>query len=339
MNIIPALIGVILIGIIGYGLWNRLRVQRWLAHPLPPGKLVKSGDKQWYVTVKGTGSPVVVIAHALGAFSPEWWGIQDQIAEFTTVLSYDRAGYGWSDRPTTPRTSQNIAHELHDLLQALNLPGPFVLVGHSQGGLYVNHFARLFPEMIAGAVLLDPLSPDDNRFKKELPPNVYQSSGVDKSATMKIGAWVAELGLLRALRSLLLKSPPFYYFHDVPQDRIEIIWQHTQRPAYYYAALDEYQQAHIEANNVALQTAGDFPPVPLKVLYHDPQVIIDEIVKYGGLSTSDATQVDHLWEELIREYLTLSPKSEWIPCPGCSHYIHLGRPYLVIAAIRNVIAG
>jgi pimeloyl-ACP methyl ester carboxylesterase len=338
VNIILTLIGVILIVIIGYGVWNRLRVQRWLEHPLLPGKLVKSGDKHWYVTVKGTGGPVVVIDHAFGAFSTEWWGIQDRIAEFTTVVSYDRAGYGWSDKPRTPRTSQHIAQELHDLLQALNLPGPFILVGHSQGGLYANHFARFFPEIIAGAVLLDPLSPDDNRFKEELPPKVYQQSGVDKSATMKYGGWLAELSLLPLLKSLLLQSPPFYYFHDFPHDRIEIIWRHMQRPDYYRTALDEYQQAHIQANNVALKTGGNFPAIPLMVLYHGPQIVIDEIVKYGGLSASEAAQVDHLWEELIRDYLTLSPKSEWIPCPGCSHYIHLGRPDLVIEAIRKVMA-
>lgn len=337
MNIVLALLGAFLIAIIGYGLWNRLRVRRWLEQPLPPGKLVKVGDKRWYVTVKGTGRPVVVIDHAFGSFSPEWWGIQEQIAEFTTVVSYDRMGYGWSDTPDTSRSSQHIAQELHDLLGALSLPAPYVLVGHSQGGLYVNHFARLFPERISGAVLLDPLSPDDNRFKEELPATVYQGSGVDKSMTMKYGIWFAALGLLPLLKSLLLQSPPFFYFHDVPREHIEIIWRHMQRPDYYRTALDEYQQAHIAANNAALKTAGNFPAIPLKVLYHDPQVIIDEIIKYGGLTSSEAAQVDHLWEEIIRDYLTLSPKSEWIACPKCSHYIHLDRPDIVVEAIRNMV--
>jgi pimeloyl-ACP methyl ester carboxylesterase len=95
-------------------------------------------------------------------FSAQWGWIQPAIAEFVTVVSYDRPGLGWSDprRDEGPSNPQDTADRLHAALQKLGLPGPYVLVGHSYGGLTSRVFAAAYPEEMSGLVLVDPSHPD-----------------------------------------------------------------------------------------------------------------------------------------------------------------------------------
>jgi pimeloyl-ACP methyl ester carboxylesterase len=222
-------------------------------------------------------------------------------------------------------------------LEAIDLHGPIILIGHSLGGLFVNHFARLYPDRISAAILLDPVSPRDAAAQQQLPPEVYRGSGWDKTSGMQLMATFNQLGLLRYLKPLMLKSPPFYYYKDMPPEYVEVIWQHLLNPHLAATALEEYRQMHLPQNNAPLLSNEGFPPVSLKIIYHTPQVIVDEIVKYGGLSDDQAWQVEKLWESLIREYLTLSPCSEWIATTHASHFIHTDEPELVSNVVKELL--
>jgi pimeloyl-ACP methyl ester carboxylesterase len=324
---------------LGIGLYtnNRLRVARWHSRKARYGQTVTIEGRQIFYRVKGEGQFTIFVETAMGASSAEWWQLQDQIAPFAKVLTFDRPGYGWSDPSLHPRTSEQAAHELHQLLDALDLQGPIVLIGHSLGGLYVNHFARLYPDRVAGAILLDPVSPRDAEARQRLSPEVYQGSGFDKTAGIKLTATLSKLGLLRYLKSLMLKSPPFYYYKDMPTEHVEVIWQHLLNPQLAATALEEYWQMHAPQNNAALLLPGGFPPVPAKVIYHTPQIIVDEIVKYGGLSIEQAWQVERTWESLIRDYAQLSPRSEWITATHASHFIHTDEPDLVVSVVKELL--
>jgi pimeloyl-ACP methyl ester carboxylesterase len=97
-----------------------------------------------HIHVTGEGTPTVVFESGMGASCLSWTLVQPQVAQFTRAVSYDRAGHGWSDPACEPRTAQQIAQELHTLLDATGVPGPYVLVGHSFGG-YVNRaFAHTY---------------------------------------------------------------------------------------------------------------------------------------------------------------------------------------------------
>ena len=123
--------------------------------PQPPGKMVDLGGHRLHVFCTGHGAPTVVVETGLGDFSFDWTLVQEQVSRFTRICTYDRAGYAWSDPGPKPRTFAQINLELNDALQKLGERGPFVLVGHSYGGPVVRNFAAVYPNDVAGMVLVD----------------------------------------------------------------------------------------------------------------------------------------------------------------------------------------
>src|SRR5256884_5080505 len=121
-----------------------------------PGHLVDVGGHRLYVHCTGSGSPTVVLVSGLAETSVYWDGwIAPAVAQNTTVCSYDRAGQGWSDPPAGPQDGAAVATDLHTLLANAQIPGPYVLVGHSTGGAYARVFAARYPDQVAGMVFLD----------------------------------------------------------------------------------------------------------------------------------------------------------------------------------------
>jgi pimeloyl-ACP methyl ester carboxylesterase len=317
---------------------NRLRVTHWRKQAARYGQTIDLAGRRVFYRLTGAGKTSIVIESALGAPSAEWWQLQDQLSPFARVLTFDRPGYGWSAPSSAPRRSEQAARELHQLLEALDLRGPIILIGHSLGGLYINHFARLYPDRIRAAILLDPVSPRDAEAQQQLPPEVYRGSGWNKTQSMQLLATINKLGLLRYLKPLMRKSPPFYYYKDMPAEHIEAIWQHLLNPTLAVTALEEYRQMHVPENNASLLPPIGFPPIPLKVIYHTPQIIVDEIVKYGGLSSEQAWQAECVWESMIRDYMSLSPHSEWITTTRASHFIHTTEPEVVLRTAQKLLA-
>lgn len=122
--------------------------------------MVDVGGYRLRLGCAGHGTPTVVIEAGLGEGLNEWAASLPHLGAFTRVCAYDRAGVGKSDAGPTPRTSQQMVNELRTLLGIAHLDGPYVLVGHSLGGLNVALYAAEYPAEIAGLVLLDPAFPD-----------------------------------------------------------------------------------------------------------------------------------------------------------------------------------
>lgn len=122
----------------------------------PPGRLVDVGGYKLHLHCLGTGSPTVIAENGLGGSSPDWSLVQPAVSQTTRICSYDRAGAGWSEVGPGPRTSRQISAELHTLLTNARIAGPYVLVGHSAGGLHVQVYASQYPAEVAGLVLVDP---------------------------------------------------------------------------------------------------------------------------------------------------------------------------------------
>lgn len=128
----------------------------------PPGSLVDIDGCRMHVQAFGSGTPTVVLESGLGGMSCAWGWVQPEAAKFSRVVSYDRTGLGWSDADAAPKTAQLAAHRLRAILRRCNVSPPYILVGHSMGGLLVRVFADRYPGEIAGVVLVDASHPDQH---------------------------------------------------------------------------------------------------------------------------------------------------------------------------------
>jgi pimeloyl-ACP methyl ester carboxylesterase len=142
-----------------------------------PGNLVNVGGYEMYLHCIGTGTPTVVMEAGFNDVAETWSLVQPEVANFTRVCAYDRAGLGKSDSGSEPRDSYQIIKELHNLLNKAGFEGPYVLVGHSLGGIYMRLFADYYPAEVVGLVLVDSAHIDDpNRCKEVLPPESLNES-------------------------------------------------------------------------------------------------------------------------------------------------------------------
>lgn len=309
---------------------------RMSGNDAPQRRLVNLSGKSIAVTTAGSGAPTVVFEAGLGASGIEWAAIQEEVAGFASTFSYDRAGYGLSTPATSPRTPMAVVDDLLKLINTLELPRPYVLVAHSQGGLYARLLAATRPDWVTGVVLLDPLSPDDSRFRS-LPPRLLAGSGADKLGMMRTFRRLGRLRLLSTLRHWLIQGPPFYYYRGLNKATLDKLWSHHIRREMHDAAIDEYVQAHEEKNLYPFRNEGAKIRCPVRVLSHDPGVMIADIVEYGGLTEAEASQVEQLWQELLREPADSSVDGQFTIAEGSGHYIQFGRPDLVLLAIRELV--
>lgn len=150
----PLFVGLVVAGV--GGSYETIQEQVDRSTTAMPGQLVDVGGRRLHVHCTGSGSPTVVLVSGLAETSVYWGGwIAPAVAQNTTVCAYDRAGQGWSDPPASPQDGVAVVTDLHTLLDHAQIPGPYVLVGHSTGGVYVRIFAARYPDQVAGMVLLD----------------------------------------------------------------------------------------------------------------------------------------------------------------------------------------
>jgi pimeloyl-ACP methyl ester carboxylesterase len=283
----------------------------------------------------GTGTPTIVIETAMGSCSAEWWHIAEKLSETRAVLVYDRAGYGKSSRSKLPRTPKNVTHELFQLLKYLNVEDPLVLIGHSLGGLYVQQFARSYPELTKGLCLLDPLSANDNVFKAKLSPSEYNQSGVDKMRGLRIAERLCKVRLGFLLKIMLKDSPPFYYY-DFGKEARKYLLSSLSKASLYETAIEEYQLAYDDREVANLKTKDGFPDIPLVLITHASNAVIEEIMYYGKMKKEGAEKVEFIWQELMKECLSFASKSKFIQAEKSSHFIHLTEPNLLWTALGEI---
>jgi pimeloyl-ACP methyl ester carboxylesterase len=152
-----------------------------------------------------SGLPSVILESGIAASSLNWRAVQAEVAKFARVCSYDRSGLGWSDLCDQPCTPASLAVQLHAMLEAARVAPPYVLVGHSFGGLIVQAFAAKYREQTAGLVLVDPLDP------AEWTPLTEEQQRIIRHgiALSRRGALAARLGVVRVCVNLLLAGNRF----------------------------------------------------------------------------------------------------------------------------------
>jgi pimeloyl-ACP methyl ester carboxylesterase len=298
---------------------TRLDLKRYPA----PGILVEVDGHRLHLDCRGTGQPTVIMDAGLGDSSVTWALVQPEVATFTRVCSYDRPGYGWSDEANdsdAPRDSASVGRQLHQLLDHAGISGPYLLVGHSFGGMNQLVFRSLYPQQVVGIVLVDSSHPDQfNRLPPAFSPEAYEASVRYRPAG-------AALGLAR----LLGWCRDDYTFPNVGEAwrkvAPEAIALDCRTSAFRASRAEEFAFRQSGRETAA---AGQLGALPLIVLSHDPQVGI-------GFPPADAAQLERAWDQMQEELRGLSTNSRRIIARGSRHYVEAYRPELVITAIREV---
>lgn len=299
--------------------------------PAPPGKLIDVGGHRLHINCTGKGNPTIVMEAGAGDFSFDWSLVQPKVARFARVCTYDRAGYAWSEAGPTPRTMQQIVYELHTGLNNAGIKSPYVLVGHSLGGLIVRVFANQYPKAVAGMVLVDSSHEDqsivimDRTTKKE--KVVHWRELASGKPIPPIQTTVPSSD---GSNSASARSPSNQTELEAPYDRLPLkiqqvrLWAISQ-PSYEAArssetfdfVADELARMFAQRN----ETKYPLSDMPLIVLTR-------------GISADLEEEHDRLQSDLK----SLSTNSKQMIAEHSGHFIHIEQPELVVSAVKQVVS-
>lgn len=295
-------------------------------------KLVDIDTKKLEVSIQGTGSHIVVIETGMGCSWYDWYEIICEISKRATVLTYHRSGYGESTLGKEERSTKQIAEDLNKLLEVESLHSPIVLIGHSFGGLCIQHFTSLFPEKVLGMVLIDSNSVDEYKmdeirnelpnFRKMFPKNKIIESWKELALKSK-----AQLETM-VCPNLLPEQMTF------PEEIQKRILKFQINPNMYSAMASELElmsQSGQEIKNCCITL-----DIPLKVLGRDRELGVKWNVDMG-ISQNEAIMFENLWHSLVKEEASNSTKGQFIEVNGSKHSIYRTNPEIVVKAINDVL--
>lgn len=273
------------------------------AYP-PPGQMVDVGGYRLHINCIGSGSPTVIIDAGWGDWSTTWAAyVQPEAAKTTRVCTYDRAGMGWSEAGPLPRDAVQFAKELHTLLHNADIPGPYVIVGHSLGGFPARVFADKYPSEVGGVILIDSMTP--KQFAQS-PTQVLPQSNL-QSQSLSFPAVLARFGVARSITLLMSPFIPpnekAYYSRLVRTQNIQAYFNEGQAmPA-------------AAAEAAAVKSFGDLP------LF----VLTAKLNNRTG------------WQEWQTELLQLSSNSQQLFAENSGHNIQVDEPDAAVTAIVKMI--
>ena len=237
----------------------------------------------------------------------DWYKVQPQVAKFTRVCSYDRAGYGWSDPSPRPRIPSVMSEEFHSLLANAGEKPPYILVGHSLGSFDALMHAHRYPKEVAGVVLVDGAHPD------ELLPFYFK-----KKLWLRMMQFTMPVGLPR-WRGWCGSGPA----EIVGMKRAIGCRSHVY--ATHYAQWEAFPES---ANEV--KTLGSLGDLPLTVISRDP----NRSSKTGDVAVP---QREQHWSKLQQSLMGLSSRATHVTAEGSGHSIPVERPDVIVDAIRQLV--
>ena len=275
--------------------------------PPAPGQLVDIGGRKLHVQCKGpAGGPTVIIEAGLSQYTANstYGKAQDLIAADARVCIYDRAGLGWSDPAPDARTHLDMAEDLRKLTTALHLDKPYILVGHSMGGMITRLYARQHPDNVAAMVLIE-ASPE---------AMIYAPGSAESRRAI-----VAKID--QGLASATGDQPVVPMAAGTPAE-VQLAFT----PAVLRAVKQEYEAIDLTPDE--LRGEGGYGHLGAKPL----------IVIRRGRTASPPSEADLGWQSLQQSLLTLSTDSELIVAENSGHVVPYDEPEVVAAAVRKLLA-
>jgi pimeloyl-ACP methyl ester carboxylesterase len=294
------------------------------------GRSVDIGNqRKLFMVEKGTGNTTVVFDSGIAATHLNWYGMQERVSRFARTVTYDRGGLGWSSPSRSDRTPSNNASELHHALTAAGIHPPYVLVGHSFGGMVMRRFALLYPSEVTGVVLVDPM-----RCSEWPPMNAGRQATLDRGKRwMRIAIPIARIGVARlAVTSALCGSGRIARrltsasgdggrhllrrvtgeMEKMPREIWPVVAAHWSRPKFYKG-----MQRHIEAVPKTVREMCDAEPIA------DIPVLVLTPGKSTPLGEDDLDRIGSNVKQVI--------------ATESAHWIHLDEPDLVTQSILEIV--
>ena len=266
-----------------------------------PGRLIAVADSTLHVYCVGQGTPAVVFDAGLGGNYLDWTFVQAKIAETHRACTYDRPGAGWSSRTARPRDVATLAEELHLAMQGADVPTPFILVGHSFGGLLSQNYVARFPADVAGLVLVDSMHP------QEFPR--FAAGGVDVPVDP---------------HAVLGHTPAFAATYGLPS----ALWPLATRLAGADKARVFIVREMAAMLDIAQAVDGEARPMrPARVLMHGNR-------EWDGAYPDG--RMEAIWRVMQDDLATRFGAPPVIVVPGSGHQIALDKPAAVVSAIEAV---
>ena len=297
----------------------------------PPGQMVDVGGRRLHARVMGSGAPTVLFESGISASSVSWTVLQPRIAAFTTAVSYDRAGLGWSELPRGRFDSGHMLADLSCLLDRLHVPGPYILVGHSYGALLARLFAEQHRDRIGGLILVDPVLACE--WAK---PDAKHRRMLHAARTLSWwGAVLARCGVVRFATAPLLRESTAMprliarmsagpaagvldrltgEIRKLPRESWPTVRELWCRPSSFRAMIN-HLKALPATFDLLQDTRFDFP-----------------VVVISAAGTSAEGLAEH------RAISALSSQGEHLIATESGHWAHFDQPDLIVSAIQRVSA-
>ncbi|MBE5105247.1 alpha/beta hydrolase [Bacillus thuringiensis] len=273
------------------------------------------------VYVKGNSKQTVVIQTGMSCSFYDWLPIIEKLSQHFTVISYHRPGYGKSGLGNHPRTTIQAAKELHMLLHELAIHEPIILIGHSYGGLCAQQFAMLHEDQMQALILVDSTSMNLHRLDEIHLPVFDQTDSDDM--------WLQKYNMYSKMDVDMLYNELKPMFANQSRQQIEF----STSPSLYKATASELS----EWKNCARSMKKLYKTlkIPLLIIGRDPHYSIAQMLE-GGMLKEEATQLEAMWQELIREQLHLSTNSQYALAKHAGHGVENDRPDIIIEAIHSL---
>ena len=293
----------------------------------PQGRMIDVGGYRLHIHSLGSGSPTVVLDAGLGNIGLDWGLVQPEIAKFARVVSYDRAGYGWSEKGDGPRTSLRIVQELHTLLHNARIPGPYILVGHSFGGANVQLFATTYPDEVMGIILVDGCHEEQ---EKRLPPSPIGSSGFGNPIVARLSTF---FGVSRVLMNMQGSSiaPP------MPQHLWDAHLALCLTTKHWNSMLDESKELNESLAQLAEANRSILAKTPCTVITAGR---MPDLAAFGLNEQLNAylQEMFATWGELQKELVSKFEHGRQIIAEKSDHMIPWHQPELIVHAVQELIS-
>jgi len=295
-----------------------------------PARLVDIGHgRQMDILCVGQGTPTVIFDAGLGDQIRAWATVQPQISRRTMACSYDRAGLGFSDPSARPGTSANAVDDLHSLLLAAAVKPPYVLVGHSLGGMYVRLYADQYPAEIAGMVLVDPVSEEQGRRYTALDLST-------KTLNDQYVAWIHSECIPASAKGFDRSSEIYKRCVGGPDPHFssefnKALADNQSTAVHFQAVWSEWVHVFTTSSDQVRAARRTFGGMPLIVLSRAPFALQPNETQ----AMRDAK--NRLWMELHDDLARLSTRGVNRVVEGAGHYIQFDRPEAVVGAVFEVL--